>query len=218
VLSSLANAFKVGNIPTACFKASFFMKPILLAKLAHTRIFCVDAKKTSHHHRRMTIHDRIKERRIALGFESHGALAAEVGVSWQTVQQWENGTSAPTRKRMTKVAEALKTTPNWLMYGDQPEGRKVLQFAELSGLEAQLVMLYRQLDDDEKHGLSVYANQLVNKSHPDKRSAANPFPGTERRAGENDRRHGDGDHLDTGVDKNSAKNMNSEAPGNKKRG
>lgn len=166
----------------------------------------------------MTIHERIKERRIALGFESHGALAAEIGVSWQTVQQWENGTSAPTRKRIAKVAEVLKTTPNWLMYGDQPEGRKVLQFAELSGLEAQLVMLYRQLEDDEKHDLSVYANQLANKSHPEKRSVANPFPDANRRSGENDRRHGDDGHLDNGTGKNSAKNMNSEASGNKKRG
>lgn len=46
-------------------------------------------------------------------------LAGKVGVSsWQTVQQWErdDGT-APKRARLASVAEALDTTPEFLLYG-----------------------------------------------------------------------------------------------------
>lgn len=62
----------------------------------------------------MSIHNEIKRRREALGW-SHQTLANRVSaaenlkkaLAWQTVQQWENGASAPKRTRMPYVAEAL---------------------------------------------------------------------------------------------------------------
>lgn len=65
----------------------------------------------------MNIHRRIRERREQLGL-SMQALAARVGVSaWQTVQQWEkeDGGTAPKRERLKRVAEALQTTPEYLL-------------------------------------------------------------------------------------------------------
>lgn len=46
------------------------------------------------------------------------ALAKDIGVSWQTIQQWEkpNGT-APKRTRLEKVARILNTTSNYLLTG-----------------------------------------------------------------------------------------------------
>lgn len=44
-------------------------------------------------------------------------LADAIGVSWQTIQQWENGKTAPKRKRLEDVAEALKTTVDYLLTG-----------------------------------------------------------------------------------------------------
>lgn len=95
------------------------MRLIVLEKLAYTRKICVATIKSSGHHSVMSIHQRIKDRRLALGLTSHKALADKVGVSWQTVQLWEkeDGT-APSRKRIDKVAEVLKVTPTWLMHGD----------------------------------------------------------------------------------------------------
>lgn len=69
----------------------------------------------------MSIHDQIRSRRQAKGW-SHTALAEEVSkleglkkpLTWQTVQQWENGVSAPSRKRIKFVAEALGCTVNEL--------------------------------------------------------------------------------------------------------
>lgn len=45
-------------------------------------------------------------------------LAAAVGLrSWQSVQQWENGRTAPNRNRLDRVAKVLKTTHEYLVSG-----------------------------------------------------------------------------------------------------
>lgn len=56
-----------------------------------------------------TIHQKIKQLRTDKGL-SMEELGALIGVTWQTVQQWENGKTAPSRKRLEKVAEALGVT------------------------------------------------------------------------------------------------------------
>lgn len=68
-----------------------------------------------------TIHDRIKAARVAKEL-SMEKVAELVGVkAWQTVQQWENGNTAPSRKRLEKVAEVLGVTPEYLSQGTGPE-------------------------------------------------------------------------------------------------
>nr|WP_181885394.1 helix-turn-helix domain-containing protein [Trinickia dinghuensis] len=67
----------------------------------------------------MNIHRRIRDRRLELGL-SMEALAELVGVrAWQTIQQWEkeDGGTAPKRDRLKKVSEALRTTPEYLLFG-----------------------------------------------------------------------------------------------------
>ena len=62
------------------------------------------------------IHDRIRLLRTSKDL-SMEALARLVGVSWQTVQQWENGSTAPRRTRLQKVADVLGVTIERLLYG-----------------------------------------------------------------------------------------------------
>lgn len=64
-----------------------------------------------------TIHERIARRRAELGL-SYEALGEQLGVSWQTVQQWEKET-APKRTRLSDVAKALQTTPEFLLLGTE---------------------------------------------------------------------------------------------------
>jgi transcriptional regulator with XRE-family HTH domain len=66
-----------------------------------------------------TIHARIAARREQLGLSMEG-LADLVGVSWQSVQQWENGSTIPRRHRMEKIANALMTTVMYLESGTDP--------------------------------------------------------------------------------------------------
>lgn len=65
-----------------------------------------------------TIHARIRALRQRAHL-SMQAVASGVGASsWQTVQQWEKGKTAPSRTRLVKLASVLNTTPEYLMFGN----------------------------------------------------------------------------------------------------
>lgn len=69
----------------------------------------------------MSIHSRIKERRMARKM-SRSELAEAVGVSWQSVQLWETeGKTAPKRARLSAVAKALDCTEEYLISGTHSE-------------------------------------------------------------------------------------------------
>lgn len=119
----------------------------------------------------MSIHQRIKQKRIERGYHSQQALAEAVGVVWQTVQQWENedGT-APNRNRIKKVAEVLGTTPEWLMTGagedsapsstEGPSERQSSNLQWVSEDEAALLSEYRRMAQSGKNSLLVMARAL----------------------------------------------------------
>lgn len=64
----------------------------------------------------MSIHIRLKELRLAKKLSLQDVGAA-IEVSWQTVQQWENGKTAPKRKRLDDVAAFFDVTPAYLLNG-----------------------------------------------------------------------------------------------------
>lgn len=53
-------------------------------------------------------------------------LAREIGVSAQSVQQWESGSTMPRNKRVEAVAKALGVSQEWLMFGGDEEGSSSL--------------------------------------------------------------------------------------------
>lgn len=63
-----------------------------------------------------TIHHRIKDRRKELKL-SRADLASLVGVTQQAVYGWEESGAVPAYDRMSKIANALKTTQEWLSAG-----------------------------------------------------------------------------------------------------
>lgn len=78
------------------------------------------------------IHTRIKALRESLGMSMED-LAAAVGLrSWQSVQQWENGKTAPNRNRLGRVARALKTTNEYLVSGVSASRGKRLAAANVA--------------------------------------------------------------------------------------
>lgn len=100
----------------------------------------------------MDIHRQIKAAREAKGW-SMERLAREVSeaeglakpLTWQAVQQWENGTSAPKRTRMTLVARLLEL--------DADQAQKGAVFEALDTDEIELIRHWRQLlihDREEK--------------------------------------------------------------------
>ncbi|MDN3394604.1 MULTISPECIES: XRE family transcriptional regulator [unclassified Pseudoalteromonas] len=63
----------------------------------------------------MTIGSRIKNQRLKLGFSQAG-LADQVGLTQQTLQKIENGTTKNPR-RIEEIAKFLKCTPEYLQFG-----------------------------------------------------------------------------------------------------
>lgn len=126
-----------------------------------------------------TIHSRIKQRRQELGL-SQTQLAEACGVKYQTVQQWEKDpdpdnpktlSTAPSRRRMPKVADALGVTEEWLRTGTSDNHEA------LDPIELQLVSLYRRLPNAAQELLVQQANGLYTALNPGEASAANPFAG-----------------------------------------
>ena len=112
----------------------------------------------------MSINQRIRERRAALGLTLMQLAEASGVKAWQTVQAWERN-SAPSRRRLEKVAEVLQVTPEWLVTGRGPQESTLLQaFTDLSGVESQLVMLYRLLDDNQKNSLIKTAYGMASQN------------------------------------------------------
>jgi transcriptional regulator with XRE-family HTH domain len=126
-----------------------------------------------------SIHTRIKARRAALNLTQQ-QLAERVGVTYQTVQQWETEpdpsnpkvlSTAPKRTRLAQVAAALGVTEEWLVTGRDGDGRPHDPIAN------QLVGIYAQLPEHLQEALMQTANALLVAADPTKRSAANPYPG-----------------------------------------
>lgn len=123
----------------------------------------------------MSIHQRIRDRRIALGLNSQEALAKLVGVTWQTVQQWEKeGGTAPNRNRIKKVAEVLEVTPGWLQNGSHEASGQLRDPAQ-SDVVAQpvaatppwiepeayrLLALYYSADIESREQIMRYAESM----------------------------------------------------------
>jgi len=57
---------------------------------------------------------RLRDRRKALGLDV-SELAAAIGVSQPAVSQWEIGITAPSRKKVGKLAQILKVPVSWLV-------------------------------------------------------------------------------------------------------
>jgi transcriptional regulator with XRE-family HTH domain len=148
------------------------MEAILLEKLAHARNIGAIARnsgialvKPRRQTAAMSIHKRIKARRVELGM-SMKTLAVMCGYSsWQTVQQWETeGGTAPKRSKLPRVAKALRVTEEWLSTGHhQSKDVGVLRLTELSPFESKLVLLCRSLSDDKREELLATANNLANQ-------------------------------------------------------
>lgn len=65
-----------------------------------------------------SIGDRIRHARKVAGL-NQAELAARVGVSQPAVANWESGVHDPRRLMLSKIADALGVSPDWLARGDR---------------------------------------------------------------------------------------------------
>ena len=79
-----------------------------------------------------SIHYRIRERRIELGL-SQDQLAAKMGYkSRSSINKIESGQTDIARNKLVKLAEALLTTPAYLMGWEEPKSKQNPDFQPLS--------------------------------------------------------------------------------------
>lgn len=113
----------------------------------------------------MSIHRRIKTRREALEL-SMEALAHRVGVVWQTVQQWEKepGGTAPNRNRLERVAVALSTTPEYLLFGDETQNQG--EMLDMGGLSQAAKDVIEAIVRSDKAGEPAQTFKLMLRMLP----------------------------------------------------
>lgn len=96
-----------------------------------------------------TIGDRIRRRRDELNM-TQDDVAGKIGVSRAAVAQWELNQTAPIRRRMTALGEALECSANWLSYGDSgaPLAEQMLMCSESETVAAQAYQVIGALAGD----------------------------------------------------------------------
>lgn len=94
-----------------------------------------------------TIHQRIKKLREDKGL-SQESLGKAAGVTYQSVQEWEQADgTAPSRKRLKKVADALGVTEQYLLSGEESGLVGVRQAAaEYQSVSARALDVARRFD------------------------------------------------------------------------
>lgn len=83
---------------------------------------------------------RIRERRDALGLTA-AEVSRAIGLTKGAVSQYETGRATPKQDKIEALAEALGTSPEWLMTGHEPEH---LGYAQ-TGAEIRILALMRKI-------------------------------------------------------------------------
>lgn len=99
-----------------------------------------------------TINDRIRTSRDKKGW-NQSDLARAIGVTPQTVQQWENGKTSPRNKKIDALAQALGVSADWLLTGRDmtPSLPDATNDEEgLSPREKIIIELIRDLTSDQQ--------------------------------------------------------------------
>lgn len=93
----------------------------------------------------MDLHERLKAARKAAGLSLRGA-AKQLGLSHNSVNDWETGRSRPTADKFKDVATLYRTDIEWLL-GDKKGGNAVVTKNEL---EEDLIRALRSLSDEDQ--------------------------------------------------------------------
>lgn len=111
-----------------------------------------------------TFADRLAWWRRTRGFKRQGALADVIKIKQSSLSDLETGESkTPSADTLLKLADALNLRPRYLLSGEGPaQGQS---FQELTGPEAQLVMIFRQLPSDAlRQALLIDADDMLERS------------------------------------------------------
>ena len=102
----------------------------------------------------------LSNRRKALGL-TQKQIAELVDVSEATVSRWESGEIANMRRdRIAAYAKALKTTPSFIMSGDEPQTDTPAPVV-LTAPQSILLAAFNQLNEEGQQKAQDYVDDLV---------------------------------------------------------
>jgi len=84
-------------------------------------------------------------------------LADQVGVSRSAVAQWETGRSGQVTGNLSRIADVLEVSVEYLMYGDDKRAAAEVR----QGDELALLRLYRECSADDRQMLLRTARRLA---------------------------------------------------------
>ncbi|HEX3350951.1 MAG TPA: helix-turn-helix transcriptional regulator [Acetobacteraceae bacterium] len=99
---------------------------------------------------------RIRSTRVERGW-TQDQLAAEVGVSRSAVAQWETDRAGQVRGNLSRIAEALGVTVEYLLHGAASRAPSLAA----TGDELALLRLYRTCDAEDRAFLLRTARKLA---------------------------------------------------------
>jgi transcriptional regulator with XRE-family HTH domain len=103
-----------------------------------------------------TVGERIRRIRVERGW-TQDQLAEHVGVSRSAVAQWETDRVGQVRGNLTRIADALDVSVEYLLHGEDRRG----PVNAGTGDELALLRLYRQCDDEDRSFLLRTARKLA---------------------------------------------------------
>nr|WP_156806703.1 S24 family peptidase [Streptococcus sp. S784/96/1] len=103
----------------------------------------------------MEIAERLKQLRLKAGFEQ-AELANQLGYkSDSTISKWEAGKTLPTGRRLSRLAELLNTSIDYILYGQENQSPQLNTiFAQLESARKEKVIDFAHLQLEEQVRLS----------------------------------------------------------------
>lgn len=98
---------------------------------------------------------RVKEKREELGL-THVTLGKKAGFSRSNIGWIESGDGKDPRKQVLKLAEPLRTTPDWLLYG---KGVRDVAPPPLSADE--LALNYEKFPLEDRDAITALASEII---------------------------------------------------------
>ncbi|MGT2828442.1 helix-turn-helix domain-containing protein [Streptococcus hillyeri] len=103
----------------------------------------------------LEIAERLKQLRLKAGFEQ-AELASQLGYkSDSTISKWESGKTLPTGRRLSRLAELLNTSTDYILYGQENQSPQLNTiFSQLEKDRKEKVIDFAQSELDEQIRLS----------------------------------------------------------------
>ena len=110
--------------------------------------------------------NKFKEARMRCGI-AQKTVSGKLGVSIQSVSNWENGTRAPSRENVVKMAEMYGVTTDYLLGKDTDDIQLTVETKKestvSSGRDPRLVQALSGLNEDELQRILDFASGV--RSH-----------------------------------------------------